>query len=266
MGLSWLFSTSQFIIMTVFMILFVVVIVIGHWIGARSRHETDEESKPYNMTILGGSLGLLGLILGFTFSMAVARYEGGKAQIVRETNAVGTAYLRSKTLPDDDRRFAHELFIKYTDALIAHYNLKIDPDSFQASVRELSSIQDQIWFQATRVAAKKPDMVPTGIYLQALNDMIDRGGERLAFIRYRVPDVVYVLVFMTSLMTLCLAGYVAGFAGTRRYLVTSVFAAVIVIVIGIIIDLDRPRRGLVQIDLQQLSDLRHSMGTSAPAP
>ena len=266
MRLSWLFATSQLIIMTVFLIMFVIAILIGHWIGARSRRQDDEESKAYNMTILGGSLGLLGLILGFTFSMAVARYDGGKAQIVHEANAIGTAYLRSKTLPEGDRQSARDLFIKYTDSLIAHYNLKIEPEAFEASIVELSNLQEQIWSHATGVAAKKPDMVPTGIYLQALNEMIDRGGERLAFIRYRVPDVVYLLVFMTSLMTLGLAGYVAGFAGTRRYLVTSVFAMVIVIVVGIIIDLDRPRRGLVQIDLQQLTDLRQSMGVAATIP
>ena len=252
---------NEFLLCGVFLLALIVSMAIGRYIGAHVRSRGDDSNASYSLTILGGSLGLLGLILGFTFSMAGARYDGAKAQMVQEANAVGTAFLRSRTLMPEDQAIARPLFESYADALIRNYSGKLDLEEFAKSVTELSEIQTRIWAHGVDVSRRKPDMVPTGIYLQALNEMIDQGGLRLNFIQYRVPEVIFILLAATALLTLGLAGYVSGLSGVSKPWGTTVFALITAIVIGVIVDLDRPRRGLIQVEDNRLVELR-SMITS----
>ncbi len=231
----------------------------GRYLGKRRSTQCGTDAKSFAMTILGASLGLMGLILGFTFSMAVNRYNDGKALVASEANAVGTAYLRSKTLPKFEQQQTQAVFEKYADTLLAHYALTPDMHAFNESLKAIQVVQSELWSQAKLLAERNPQMVPTGIYLQALNEMFDRASDREQFIRHRVPEVIFGLLGISALLTMGLSGYVSGLSEGRGLVMTSVFSLLIVMVIGIIIDLDRPRRGLIQVDAALMSEVRAGM-------
>ena len=257
--MTFILAINQYSMLLVLFVALIACCIVGRWLGLKSSSSRSADAKSFAMTILGGSLGLMGLILGFTFSMAVNRYHDGKQLVASEANAVGTAYLRSKTLPQDEQQQTQVLFVRYADTLLEHYALTPDMTLFEDSLKSINAAQLGLWSRAITLSERNPQMVPTGIYLQALNEMFDRAADREQFIRHRVPEVIFALLVVSALLTMGLSGYVSGLADGRGLLMTSVFALLIVMVIGIIIDLDRPRRGLIQVDATLLSEVRASM-------
>jgi hypothetical protein len=104
-----------------------------------------------------------------------------------------------------------------------------------------------------------PNPVTTGLYIQALNDMIDSCGSREAALNRHVPELVLLLLYGTFLMTGCVIGFTAGLSGHRTTYVTYAMVGLIVVLVFIIIDLDRPRRGLIRIDHSSLEELQKSV-------
>ena len=109
-------------------------------------------------------------------------------------------------------------------------------------------------------------MVPTGLYMQSLNEMIDQGSLRLHLMQFRVPETLYALLSIISLLTLGLAGYVAGLASMKRSLSNTILAIMVSLVILVIIDLERPKRGLIQVDGTRLDELQKTIKDFAELP
>jgi hypothetical protein len=61
-------------------------------------------------------------------------------------------------------------------------------------------------------------MVPTGLFIQTLNEMIDNQGKRLAALRNRVPNVVPLVLFGIAAVASAFAGYASGFEAKRNRL------------------------------------------------
>src|SRR5262249_2384337 len=130
-------------------------------------------------TLLGASLALLGLLLGFTFSMAVTRFDARKQLILDESNALGTAYLRSDLVPGPARRQTAELLRRYVDVRVGFYEAGSDVERIRELTRQGQEMQRQLWSLAVAAAAKDPRSVPVGLYVQALNDVFDLEAKRL---------------------------------------------------------------------------------------
>ena len=265
MTASLFFRISEWVVVPLFFGMILVAIEVGHRFGEAQRTRYSESCRSHVSGILAGSVGLLALMLSFTFSMAVARFDQAKVRTVAEANAVGTAFLRSQTLGADDAKAAGQMFSRYVVALQVLYGSGVDEDAFLASIPEMSKVQGELWRHGTEVSRRHPDMVPTGIYLQSLNEMIDEAGRRLSFLEYRIPETIYALLTIITLLTFCLAGFAAGLADARRFVSNSILALMVSIVFLVIVDLERPRRGLIQVDhtrIAELSDLIGSYGIS----
>jgi len=253
--LNIFFYVSEWAIALIFLASLAIVIEAGFRIGCRYRPTFSDVSRSYASGILAGSIGLLGLILGFSFSMAVERYDLAKSQTVTEANAIGTAFLRSQTLPQKDAELALSLYDNYVEHLIKFYNSTTDASASLTAAKNLEDISSSMWKQATRSSHTNPNMVPTGLYIQALNELIDAHSLRLNFVTYRVPEPIYLLLMTIALLTFLLAGYIAGISDARRRLSTSALAIMITLVMVVIIDLDRPKRGLIQIENARFTEL-----------
>ena len=253
---SSLFQLSEWWIIALFLAGMMLATEVGYRLGGRLRASYSDACRGYVSGILGGTIGLLGLVLGFTFSMAVSRFDAAKVHIVSEANAVGTAFLRSQTLTGDDRVTAGKLFEEYVSTLNKMYMVSSDPASFERINTDLSKAQTKLWRQAIEVSSRHPDMVPTGIYVQALNEMFDAAGRRLAFTEYHIPEMVFVLLALMTLLTFGLAGFGSGVADSRRLVASFVLAVMVTLVILTIIDLERPKRGLIQVTHTRIEELR----------
>ena len=206
--------------------------------------------------------GLLGLMLAFTFSGAASRFEHRRHLITEEANAIGTAYLRIDLLPGDAQPQMRELFRHYVDARLATYLDAEDLTATRARLDESVAMQGQIWTMAM-AACQRADAIPQSplLLLPALNAMIDIATTRVMATRNHPPAAVFLLLGGLSLVGALLVGY--GMSGNkeRSWLHLGVFAAIISLAIYVIVDLEFPRLGLIQVSNadQILVELRESM-------
>jgi hypothetical protein len=198
--------------------------------------------KP-NSTIDGAVFALFGLLLAFTFSGAMARYDTHRTLITQEANNIGTAYLRLDLLPAAQQPALRQLFRDYVTSRLNQY---ASPDANSVSP-ETTRLQNQIWTQTLSVASAQgtnPDA--TKLLLPALNDMIDITSTRQNAFNMHPPATVYVLLFTLSCACALLAGLGMP-SGSRNWLHMIAFAAVIATTIYATLDIEYPRRGLIRL-------------------
>ena len=260
---DFIFEQNSILIAGTVLVLMVVAIEFGFAFGRRRSQDASESAHTHIGAIQGSLLGMLALLLGFTLSLSLQRYDTRSVAVVDEANAIGTAWLRAQLLPESVRGQAME-------RMRQHIELRGDAgaiDLAHASERGDLLVQtnenlNQIWELALVAAQENPSPVTTGLFIQAFNDMIDSYGRRDAALSRHVPQEVLLLLFATFLLTGGVVGYASGVAGHRPSIATHVLVVLIVILAFVILDLDRPRRGLIQIDQSSLVALKSSMHDS----
>lgn len=253
--------TSQWMVIGTTSVLLLLAAELGFRLGLRLHREKDEARKGQIGGIQAAMLGLLGLLLGFTFAMAVGRYETRRDLVLREANSIGTTYLRTSLLPDDCQAGSRDLLRRYVDVRLDFYSAGENPEREAASEREAAAIQHELWSQA--VAAAKGAPTPLSVsYIGTLNETIDLDAARLNAMRAHVPGAVWLLVLAVALCGCCGSGYGTGSTGARSAFANIVLPLLIAVAITLIADLDRPRGGLIGISQQPLLDLKASL--SAP--
>jgi uncharacterized membrane protein (Fun14 family) len=255
-----MYDQSSFLIVAVLFVSLALAVEVGYRIGRRVQGRASEASRSHVSAVQASLLGVLALILGFTFSQALQRYDSRSEAVVDEANAIGTAYLRAQLLPSSVRG---EVTASLRDYLDTRVRASVIPLSDEAARQALLAKTDQqqaaLWGYASQAVEEDPNPVPTGLFIQSLNDMIDSYGRRIAALDRHVPEVVLYLLFATFLLTLGIVGYAAGVAGHRVSLVTYIMVVLIVLLVFVIIDLDRPRRGLIQVNQESLTELQRSI-------
>ncbi len=248
---------------TIAMVLFVtmaLVIEFGYRIGVRVQAQSTEPARNHTGAIQGSLLGILALLLGFTFSIALARHDTRSEAVVSEANAIGTTWLRAQMLPEPARTEIQAMLRAYVDLRVRGGHVSVVREEEHLELRDRTGVAlDALWTRSRDVAMEFPNPVTSGLYIQALNDMIDSFASREAALNRHVPELVLLLLYSTFLMTGCVIGFTAGLAGHRTSFVTYAMVGLIVVLVFIIIDLDRPRRGLIRINHDSLEQLQKSM-------
>jgi hypothetical protein len=259
-----LFGLNEWLLVAVVIALFLAAIEIGFRLGRRRQKKIDEPIKSQVNMLQAASLGLLALLLGFTFSMALTRFDTRRQLVLDEANAIGTTFLRAQLLPDLARKEISDLLRRYVDARLQFYQAGINK-------RELHKVDDQteklhraLWTQAIAIGGQDPRAIPSGLFIQSLNEVIDLHAKRVTAMENHVPESIFMLLLIVAVMSLALVGYGAGMGKDRNLLPTLISVILISAVILLIMDLDRPRRGLIKVSQQSMIDLRESLGRSAP--
>jgi hypothetical protein len=242
---------------------FFAALEIGYRLGRRRHDKSDEPDKSHSNALQGATLGLLALLLGFTFAMAVSRFDNRKTVIMEQANAIGTAELRSRLLGTPYAEQAAPLFRAYVQAWLDYRAAIIDLDAVKAAEQRAFGIENQLWNIVRDATSANPQSQPAALFAAAMNDVIDAHERRHRSIQDRVPDAVILVLFAVSILALGQVAYNSGLAGRRWPFANATFAIVIAIVLVIILDIDRPRRGFVQVSQDSMIRLQHSLG---PAP
>jgi hypothetical protein len=203
---------------------------------------------------------LLGLLLGFAFAGATSRFDARRDLVVKEANAIGTAYLRLDLLPPADQLELRRLFRAYLDARVSIYDNAGDPDTVAGLVAKVNQLQQSIWAGAVRAAGRDGTSQTPLLVLPALNDMIDVTTSRAVMASTRLPALILALLMIVSMLSALLAGLGMAERG-RSWLHVLLYAAAVTITIYTVLDLDNPRAGLIRLDAadQVLKDLLQSM-------
>ena len=223
-------------------------------LGRRLRRHEGRVAQ--SSTIEGAVFALFSLLLAFTFSGAVTRYDAHRQLVVEESNDIGTAYLRLDLLPPQLQPGLRQLFRDYTGSRLHLYDSisqEVSPQTVQ--------LQREIWRRCAAAAASpgaSPDA--TKLLLPALNSMIDITATRQNAFYMHPPPIVFLLLFALSCGAAFLAGYGMTSAG-RSWFYMTVFAVTVTATVYATLEIEYPRRGLIRLvgmD-QTLIDLRNSM-------
>lgn len=207
-------------------------------------------------TIQGAMLGLLALLLGFSFALAAGRFSDRVDLIVKEANAIGTAMSRSDLLPEAERAEMRAQLRQYTAERIAFYDsTKIDAQ--RRCIAESEKIQSRIWGIGVAVVKKSPEL--TQAVLPPLNELMDLHGARVAAAGRQMPAMLIVLLLACSLVSVAAVGYGCGVAGKRNWVMTTSLTFLIAGTLWAIIDMDHPRDGLIRAGQQPMLDLQRSL-------
>jgi hypothetical protein len=255
--MNWILVELAFLLAAI--CVFVVALEVGYRLGVRRQARTDEPDKTHANALHGAVLGLLALLLGFTFAMAVSRYETRKTLMVDQANAIGTAALRGKLLPQPyaDRTVA--LFRDYVDSRMQYNAAGTDDSAIEAAEARASHIEEELWGMSRTLLSEDPRSQPASLYTQSLNEVFDIREKRRFALNDRVPTAVIVMLFVVSMSAMGLIAYSCGLSGGRRALANLTFAGLIALVLIIILDIDAPRVGFVAVSPESLLRLQQSL-------
>jgi hypothetical protein len=207
--------------------------------------------------------GLLALMIGFTFSMALSQFEARRDAVLNEANAIGTTALRSRLLPEPHNAECLKLLREFVQIRLDITRRIPSPSELTAIVARSNAIEEALWQQAKALAAKDNAMVPTGLFIQSLNEMFDNQQKRLTALVNRVPNIVLLALYGIAIVASAFAGYASGLETRRSRLPIYVMGVLASAMILLIQDLDRPGTGFIGVSQQPMLDTAASIATFA---
>lgn len=194
-------------------------------------------------------LGLLGLLIAFTFSGAADRFDQRRTLIIQEANDIGTAWLRLDLLPDHAREESRAAMRDYVDARLAYYHALANDESLPAATDVIDARAATLWSIAERGAMEAHSPAVATVVLPALNTMFDTGNERRLHLLLHPPPVVYAMLFAIALVASFVGAYCSAHRGQGpNRLLQLLFAIVLGVSAFVILDMEYPRQGFVRID------------------
>ncbi len=220
---------------------------------ARKRQESEGFQSPDYL--LSAVLGLLALLLGFTFSLALDRYEGRRDLVMSEANAIGTSLLRADLLQEPVRSGMVEALGAYVDARIKWSQLETLTDSYA----ETASLQRRIWSLTGQALRSDPEPQITRGLMDSLNESFDLAASRAEARKTHLPQRLLGLLLLYVVLSAVMLGYVLGEGGQRHRGPATVLLVLLTIAITLILDVDRPLSGGITVSQQPMVDLGHNI-------
>jgi len=251
MRFSFLFRLEAWELMLIIFVLMIGSTRIGLYAARRRKKESKLDS-----TILGSLFGLLGLLLAFSFSLATSFLGIRREIIIDESNNLGTAILRSDLYSESERQLFRADFKQYIEARIDYFAYKDVKTVLEAQDRSVK-IQQLLWNRAIRLSRDSGYYVASMQMIPALNSVIDISGKRYYVDSVHLPDpIIYLLVLLA-----CACAFYVGYTVSKKendWLLTIGFCMLTSLIVFLIFDIDRPRRGLITLDKinQSIVDLR----------
>jgi len=234
---------------------------LGRRLGIRRRSKDLEGSRLGVGPVESATFGLLGLLIAFTFSGAVTRFDARRHLVTEEANLIEQAWLRVDLLPQAEQPTIRQHFRDYLDSRLAAYEKLPDLDAANAELARSRTLQREIWKGAVIASRNSDSPFAVNLFLSSINGMIDITTTRTMAMRMHPPTIVYGMLFAAALLAALLAGYNSAGGTTRGWLHAVGLATIVSIALYVIIDIEHPRIGLVRVDSvdEVLRELRHTM-------
>jgi hypothetical protein len=233
----------------------VAIVFLASEFGWRLGLRVEGHSGSSNISALEQSLlALLALVVGFTFFMALTRFEARRDAVLNEANAIGTTALRARLLPEPQRTESLKLLREYAQIRIDYIPSGKSFAELPTVIDRSNHIQEALWQLVKALSTKDNNMVPTGLFIQTLNEMIDNQGRRLSALRNSIPGEVLLSLFGIAAVACGFAGYASGLDPLRSRLPVFITAVLVCGVMFVIFDLDRPNVGFITVSQQPMID------------
>jgi hypothetical protein len=243
---------------------FVAIMIagVGGYFLAKRWWKSNPEDVPFGV-LQASAFGMVGLLLGFSFSIAVARFDQRREVTVREANAIGTTVLRADLLRPRVAQQMRELLREYVDVRIAYVAAGTHADERAIPGRRSAELQRRMWALAVSESRSDPHSTMLALFILTLNQTIDVSSEQAAALDATIPPSVLWIVVIVVIIAASLLGANFGRVGRFDWIAFALFAVMFALVIGMILDLDRPQGGLIRISLEPLQAVQRSL---QPAP
>ena len=217
----------------------------GPWINRRLRSDTEGDGQNH---LLAAVLGLLALLLGFTFSLSLDRYETRRDLVVQEANALGTAWLRAQLLEEPARTTVSGRLRDYVRARLAWSRAAHSAADLSAA----DAAQSRLWAAVGTAMRSDPSPQLTRGLMDAVNESFDLAASRVFERKSHIPDQVLHVLLLYSLLSAVMLGYVLASDRRPHRIATFLTLTLISLALVLILDLDRPRSGAIQVSQQPL--------------
>jgi hypothetical protein len=246
--LDRLYGADLFILYPVIILLIAGAAELGAWLGRRWAEGPDTGIS----TLTGAALGLLALLLAFSFSLALSRYDARRAMVLEEANAIGSTANFALMLPQPAQAPILGLLRDYT-AVRTGLDIPYDPAKLDRDVARSLDLQSKLWQQAAALAAAAPQSLPVYQFVGSLNEINNVHERRLTALRYHVPGDIMFMLIGVAMIAMGFAGYQIGGRPAPR-IAAVIMSLMVAIVIMTVVDLDRPARGVIQVPVMPLLD------------
>jgi hypothetical protein len=230
---------------------------LGAWHG---RVRPDEKDGPTEL-LVGAILALMAFLLATTTALAADRFDARRALVVDEANAIGKSFLRAGYLPEPDSTEIRELLRRY-----APFRINVlDPVAYEENLAESKLLRLDLWARAEAVARAGGNQPVVALFIESLNEAIDIAATREAALdNGRVPETVVWFLLLGAGLSAGIVGYNAGLKRRRGIVGALVLIVLLSAALAFVIDLDRPRDGLLRVSQVPLEILIEEMGSPQP--
>jgi hypothetical protein len=223
---------------------------LGFRIGQRHR---KHQYRPEDLgTLTASTLGLLALLLAFSLSHALSRYEARRALVLEEANAIESTANLALMLPMKAQAPILSALRDYVAVRIG-LGIPYDPAKMDRDVAKSRDLLTTLWRQAAAVS--EPQSLPAHRFINSLDEMTKIQERRLISLRYYVPNAILLMLLGVATVAIGLTGYQSGLTQTRLQMGTVALALTIAIVMVLVIDIDQPARGFILVPAQPLMDV-----------
>jgi len=244
----------------------VIIVLLAAEIGFRigiwmQRRDPSSGKTTLTGAVVGGMLGLMAFLLAFSIGIVIGQHNGRRAMVVTEANAIGVAYLRAGFLGEPDRTSSRDLLREYVDVRLAAAS---DPAVFESTLTRSEEIHMQLWSIVEDNVRLGQDSEIMALFVESINEVIDVHSLRLAAVDLRLPRLLGTVLYASTILSFLLVGVASSSDGKRDLIAILIFALAYVAVLVILVDLDQPQRGILNISQTALSDLLQQMTEHAP--
>jgi hypothetical protein len=238
--------------------------LLAAWAGralAYLRGDPDEKRPDVESHIVSAIMGLLALLVGFTFSIAMDRYDTRRVLVLEESNAIGTAYLRTQLLEQPYRDEISGVLKAYTDNRVA---LSEAPRNRRAPlVLENDRLITELWRGVVAVHPRIQTLEAAGPFIESVNLVIDMDASRKVARDAHVPALVFLLLFVYQIASAGVLGY--ALSGSRSIFLAAMLFALFTLALVLTIDIDRAVGGAVRESQQPMKTLQKQLAEQPPS-
>ncbi|WP_437287471.1 hypothetical protein [Sorangium sp. So ce406] len=229
----------------------------GYRLGAYRLRRSEQEHGAHVLALVTTTMGLLALVLAFTFGLAATRFEARKQMVIDEANAIETTYLRAGLLPGDRGAKVRELLRDYVESRLAVVRL----GNVEEALRRAEELHRELWKEAEAAGRDQPISNVVALFIESLNRTIELHAMRVKVaVRGGIPGVMWAALFTVAILNLAAVGYHAGLVRSRRSPTIATVVMSLSIVLMLTADLDRPQEGALTVSQQAMIDLRRMIG------
>ncbi|MGI9170523.1 MAG: hypothetical protein ACR2FH_10185 [Caulobacteraceae bacterium] len=261
---AWLSGADPWAVYPLGLTAIIAAGVAGRWLGRQVARRGGGDGSDHLSGVQGALIGLLSLMIGFTFSLSLSRFEARKAAVLNEAIAIGTAEERATLLPPAQAASSRRLLDAYVETRIALGGAGLRPAGQRQALVASQRLRRALLAQAQAALSADPRSGPTVLFVLALNELGDRHEARIAADHNQVPAAAFLTLYGLAMVAWGFVGYAGGVNGARNAVSAAVLAAAFVTVITLVADLDRPESGMVTVGQRPLLDLR-ARADAAPA-